>query len=118
MKKRGHDPELIAHAMIASDLMEQTKNYLEGGRKFERLTLDQLRGKWLIDFKMWRNTGDSKEVNDTGAELRLRNIEPPFERVAVEVAAMQEEISRHRQDNPALLAAAERFVEALKKPRN
>jgi hypothetical protein len=118
MKKRGHDPELIAHAMIASDLMEQTKNYLEGGRKFESLTLDQLRCKWVMDFKTWRKTGDPKEMNDTGAELRLRNIEPPFERVAVEVAAMQEEISQDRPDNPALLAAAEKFLEALKKPRN
>jgi len=38
--------EFIANALIANDLMEQTRNYLEGGRKFESLTLDQLRDKW------------------------------------------------------------------------
>jgi hypothetical protein len=50
MKKGGHDPRLIADAMIASDLMEQTKNYLEGGRKFESLTVDQLKDQWVKDF--------------------------------------------------------------------
>jgi hypothetical protein len=67
MKKRGHDPNLIALAMIESDLMEQTKNYLEGGRKFESLTVDQLKDKWVTAFKEWRKTGNSKEVNDTYA---------------------------------------------------
>ena len=31
--------EFIADALIANDLMEQTRNYLESGRKFESLRL-------------------------------------------------------------------------------
>jgi hypothetical protein len=118
MKKRGHDPNLIALAMIESDLMEQTKNYLEGGRKFESLPVDRLKDKWVTAFKEWRKTGNSKEVNDTYAELRLRNIEPPFERVQAESAAMFEEIRQDRPDNPGILAAVEEFRESLKKPKN
>lgn len=118
MKKRGHDPRLIADAMIASDLMEQTKNYLERGRKFESLTVDQLKDKWVMDFKMWRNTGNSKEMDDTYAELRLRDIEAPFERVQAERAAMIDEIKQDRPDNPGILAKIEKFLEAFKKPRN
>ena len=70
-------------------------------------------------FKTWCNTrytGDSKEMDDTDAELRLRGIEPPYERVRVEAAAMREEIRRDHPDNP--VAAVERLLEALKKPQN
>ena len=98
--------------------MEQTKNYLEGGRKFESLTVDQLKDKWVMDFKMWRNTGNSKEMDDTYAELRLRDIEAPFERVQAERAAMIDEIKQDRPDNPGILAKIEKFLEAFKKPRN
>jgi hypothetical protein len=55
-------------------------------------------------------------MDDTDAELRLRGIEPPYERVRVEAAAMREEIRRDRPDNP--VAAVERLLEALKKPQN
>jgi hypothetical protein len=113
--------EFIADALIANDLMEQTRNYLESGRKFESLRLDRLRDKWVMAFKTWCNTrytGDSKEMDDTDAGLRLRDIEPPYERARVEAAAMREEIRRDRSDNRGVLAAVERFLEALKKPQN
>jgi hypothetical protein len=55
-------------------------------------------------------------MDDTDAELRLRGIEPPYERVRVEAAAMREEIRRDHPDNP--VAAVERLLEALKKPQN
>ena len=118
MKKRSHDPEQVALDMLASDLMDQTQRYLECGRKFENLPLDQLKDKWVMAFKAWRKTGNSKEMDDAYAELRLRNTELPVERVPDEIAAMQGEIREAGPDDPGVWAAVERFFEQFKRPRN
>jgi hypothetical protein len=69
-------------------------------------------------FKAWRNTGDSKEMDDAYAELRLRNTEAPIERVPDEFAEMRAANMRDGPNHPGVLAATERFFESLKKPRN
>lgn len=54
MKKRSPDPEQVVQEMLASDLMDQTQ---------KSLPLNQLKDKWVIAFKAWRNTGDSKKCS-------------------------------------------------------
>ena len=121
MKKSGHGPEISAENILALDDMEKTRAYLEGGRKFESLTLDQLGDKWTTAFKAWCSSGytmDPKESDDAAAEFGLRKIEPPYERVAIEFAEMQEKIRRDSPNNPGVLAKIEELLESLKKPGN
>jgi hypothetical protein len=114
------DPGLLADAIIASDAMEQTARYLQGGRYLGSLTIDQMKDVWTAAFKAWfisRSDEDARKMDDAGAELGLRNEQPPFETVQAEASAMIEEIERG-PNNPKIGEKVQHFREDLEKPRN
>jgi hypothetical protein len=119
--EKSDDPGLIADAIIASDAMEQTARYLQGGRYLGSLTIDQLREAWTAAFKTWfisRGDEDARKMDDASAELALRNEQPPFETVQAEASAMVEEINRHGPNSPNISEKVRHFREDLEKPQN
>jgi hypothetical protein len=119
--KKTDDPELLADAIIASDAMEQTARYLQGGRYLGSLTIDQLKDTWTGAFKAWfisRGDEDARKMDDASAELALRNEQPPFETVQAEASAMVEEIERDGPNNPGVGEKVRLFREEAAKPQN
>jgi hypothetical protein len=59
-------------------------------------------------------------MNDAAAELRLRNIDLPVERVQETFDALQAEIKKAGPDAPSKILDEEidEFLEARKKPKN
>jgi hypothetical protein len=119
MTKKEDDPGLVADAIVASDAVDQMARYLQGGRYLGSLTIDRLKEVWIAAFKTWfisRNDEDAMKMDDAGAELGLRNEEPPFEAVQAEAIAMVEEIKRDGPDNPGVEEKARQFRDEREKP--
>ena len=105
--------------------MDGTKGYLERGRRLQGLTDEQLATRWIADFRAWLGSrsapddpGNSTEMDDAAAELRLRNVEPPYDQVRDEVKAMVQEVRQAAPDNPAVSEKVREFLQDLDKPRN
>ena len=110
---------------LASELARETQSYLERGRRLQGLTKAQLASKWVADFRSWRasradtdDPGNFADLDDTAAELRLRNLEPPSDQVQSEVNAMVQEIECIGPDQPAVSAKVRRFLDNLSKRKN
>jgi hypothetical protein len=119
--KETDDHGPLADAIIASDAMEQTARYLQGGRYLGSLTTDQLKDAWTAAFKTWfasRSAEDARRMDDASAELGLRNEQPPFETVQAEANAMVEEIERVGPSNPGIGDKVRHFLEEQSKPQN
>jgi hypothetical protein len=115
----------LAAAFLASELMKETQSYLQRGRQFQGLTDAQLASKWVVDFRAWRasrsdtdDPGNSAAMEDTAAELRLRNSDPPYEQVQDEVKAMVKEIERIGPEHPGISAKVQQFLDDLSKRKN
>jgi hypothetical protein len=89
--------ESLPEAWLQNELFEQTKNYLARGRRFERLGIDRLNEEWANAFKQfvrWRVGPCGRDLDDTGAELRLRGNEFPTQLVTTEVELLRTAIQR------------------------
>ena len=75
-------------SILAEDAMEKNRDYVLRGRRFRDVDTDILRQRWTETFKIWAADLANQEVlrenNDAEAELRLRQIEPPYETVKAE----------------------------------
>ena len=70
----------------------ETRDYLARGRHFEKLSPDQLNDGWEGAFRRWLSRhGDPRETDDYAAELRLRELELPYERVENELKIIHDE---------------------------
>jgi hypothetical protein len=90
------DPEVLQTVLRAAAL-EETESYLVRGRRFERLSKEDLSERWIAGFKAWckdRTLELQREFDDTAAELMLRGEEPPFDAVRDETAALADEAAR------------------------
>lgn len=113
----------IARSYIAHLLMEETADYVRRGRIFETDPLNEVEAGWVAAFKTWtatRHPQVRKMLDDLWAELRLREAEPPFERVQPELDALRERVGAiPSEDGPALLAARiEAYLAARARPAN
>jgi hypothetical protein len=122
MTEAKSDRELAA-AFLASELMKETQSYLERGRRLQGLTEAQLASKWVVDFKAWQvsrvdqdDPGNSAELDDTAAELRLRSLEPPYDQVQGEIKAMVGEVERAGPGDPTVSAKIGKFLELTLAP--
>jgi hypothetical protein len=90
------DPEVLQTVLRAAAL-EETESYLVRGRRFERLSKEDLSKRWIAGFKAWCRNHTlelQREFDDTAAELMLRGEEPPFDAVRDETAALADEAAR------------------------
>ena len=78
-------PEDQAEAFLQNDALEKAQAYARRGRRHERVALDELRDLWVVAFKVWTtDVGNPllrSMVEDLEAELVLRGVTPPHERV-------------------------------------
>ena len=111
----------LVEAVISDDLMEQTADYLGRDRFFEGLSDEQLLQKWETSLRTWvkGGYGPDQEHCDVGAELRLRNIEEPWDRIPDVRNEMFQAVQRIGPNNPGARAKIEEFLESLdKEPKN
>jgi len=76
------------------------------------LTVDLLKDVWIAASRLGSSRAsdeDAMKMDDAGAELGLRNEEPPFEAVQSEAIAMVEEIKRDGLDNPGIEEKVRQF---------
>jgi hypothetical protein len=113
----------LTQAYLQHVLMNETKDYLERGRRFAQLSTDQVNEAWAIAFKTYfatRLRRSALNMDDLGAELRLRGRDPPFDAVRSEIVGLRAELERANPDE--LLHALDRqiddFLNALRKPPN
>lgn len=93
--------DAMAEAFLQSELMDETRTYLTRGRQLASSDTEAVSGLWTAAFKKWfatRAPEDARNSDDAAAELRLRGMKPPYDRVQAELAAMRAEIAR---DYPA-----------------
>ncbi len=88
------DDDALAESAIAGELLEQAADYLIRGRRFEGLHNEALMTGWVLAMTKWaQSLADARlAVDDYSVELRLRSIEPRFDKVEAELReAMQRE---------------------------
>jgi hypothetical protein len=85
----------FALAFIRSILLDEARDYLQRGRRFRSVETSKLSEMWIIAFKSFASgSGDTRDVDDTGAELRLRGCAPPVEAVADDMIMLEASIKR------------------------
>jgi hypothetical protein len=115
--------EAFPEAWIQNELLEQTRDYLTRGRRFERLRLDQLNEIWAKAFRQFvrRQIGPHlRDMDDAGAELRFRGEEFPTHLVASEVEQLRAAVQRV---GPVLPSAEfdrkiNEFIRDMNKPKH
>jgi hypothetical protein len=115
--------DTILQAFLDHQAMEETKSYLERGRRFEDLTVDDLSKGWAAAFTAVCADGDEggqTDLDDLGAELGLRNLERPEHLVhprAMTAALERVRNSQHEAFGPVTEAIG-RFMERMDEPKN
>jgi hypothetical protein len=112
MNKRTKVDSLV-EAFLQSELMDERAGYLQRGRRFSELSDAELQTQWTLATKAWileRRESDQQKMSDLGAELGLRDIEPPYHTVEREMEAVQEEIREESPNNPALRVRVQAFL--------
>jgi len=97
IEKLAEHFEALPDVWLQNELLEQTRDYLTRGRRFERLKLDRLNKLWAEAFRQFvrRKTGPHlRDMDDAGAELRLRGEEFPTDLVTSEVEQLRAAIQR------------------------
>jgi hypothetical protein len=120
IEKMGDDLaiESLQHAQ-----MNQTRDYAERGRALASLTDDEVKSVWVAMFETWfdkKTPENARNMDDAAAELRLRDLEPPYDRVKAKTDELQAEIKKAGPDVPSksLDEEIDEFLEARKKPKN
>jgi len=89
--------EALPEVWLQNELLKQTRDYLTRGRRFERLRLDQLNEEWTKAFQQFvkhRIGPHLRDMDDAGAELRLRGEEFPTHLVTAEVEQLRAAVQR------------------------
>ena len=89
--------EALPEVWFQNELLEQTRDYLTRGRRFERLRLDRLNEEWAKAFRQFvtqRIETYLRDLDDSGAELRLRGEEFPTHLVTAEVEQLRVAVQR------------------------
>jgi hypothetical protein len=113
----------IATEYLHHALMNEAREYVVRGRSLGGSSDSEVQDIWVAAFRRWfdeRTTANARNMDDAAAELRLRNIEPPYDRVKDKTDKIQAEIKRLSPDAPseALGRSIDEFFEARKKPKN
>jgi hypothetical protein len=82
-KKRSDTLKDEAKAILLESRMERVRKYLYEGRRFETLSLGDLRSEWINAFNRCSISPTAPEsrklIDDLEAEMEVRKIDPPFD---------------------------------------
>jgi hypothetical protein len=119
------DAEKLFDAFYAHDEMENTRRYLAEGRSCADWSDDALKRQWLgawEDFLVHRSELAGGVYYDTSAELRLRGLALPEDRISVEARKKVLANARDALNRPEVRARIsvdiDRFCKEWEKPRN
>jgi hypothetical protein len=107
--------------MYENDAMEERAAYLRRGRHLKDVSTDQIRLRWTDAFRALvhqQTPINITTVDDLGAELKLRDVELPWETVEAELAEARRQIIAEGPDNPGVRAHIRRFMDALNQPKH
>jgi hypothetical protein len=115
--------EALPEVWLQNELLEQTKGYLTRGRRFEGLRLDQLNKVWAEAFRQFvrRKIGPHlRDMDDAGAELRLRNEEYPTDLVTSEVEQLRDAMPSGGPISPSaeFVRKIDEFISDMNKPKH
>lgn len=115
--------EILPEVWLQNELLEQTRDYLIRGRRLARLRLDQLNVEWAKAFRQFvRQQIDSRlrDMDDAGAELRLRGAEFPTHLVTEEVEQLRVHVQRIGPVSPSAEFNRKigEFVADMSKPKH
>jgi hypothetical protein len=115
--------EALPEVWLQNELLEQTKGYLTRGRRFERLRLDQLNKVWAEAFRQfvrWKIGPHLRDMDDAGAELRLRNEEYPTDLVTLEVEQLRDAMPSGGSISPSaeFVRKIDEFISDMNKPKH
>jgi hypothetical protein len=113
----------LPEGWLQNELFEQTKDYLTRGRRFEGLRILQLNEEWAKAFRQfvrWRVGAHVRDMDDAGAELRLRGDEFPTYLVESEVKKLRTSIWSNCRISPSaeFNRTIDEFIWDLEKPKN
>jgi hypothetical protein len=97
------DPEAVVNAFLQHKGMKQMQGYLDRGRRFAKLGVEQLNKDWIIAVRSWlahKHRTKERMFDDLAAELRLRGLEPPYGTVKQELADRSAQTIRGKLINP------------------
>jgi hypothetical protein len=123
MEKLAERFEALPEAWLQNELLEQTRDYLTRGRRFERLRIDQLNEEWAKAFRQfvrWQIGPYVRDMDDAGAELRLRGEEFPTHLVTAEVEQLRATIQRVGPISPSAEfdRKIDEFIRDMNKPKH
>ena len=98
------------------------QDYLARGRRFAKLDLERLNKNWIFAIRSWlANKHRTKErmMDDLGAELRLRGLEPPYGAVEQQLADRSAQTNEAERKKSVRKVAREigRFMRENDRPR-
>ena len=123
VEKLAERYEALPEVWLQNELLEQTRDYLTRGRRFERLRLDRLNEEWAKAFRQFvrRHIGPHlRDMDDAGAELRLRREEFPTYLVALEVEQLRAAVQRLGPISPSAEfdRKIDEFIRDMNKPKH
>jgi hypothetical protein len=123
MEKLAERFEALPEVWLQNELLEQTRDHLTRGRRFERLRLDQLNKIWAEAFRQFvrQKVGPHlRDMDDAGAELRLRNEEFPTDLVTSEVEQLRTAVHRVGPVSPSaeFVRKIDEFITDMNKPKH
>jgi hypothetical protein len=111
------DYDKLVEAWLQNKSIEDTKKYVQQGRRFKDLTIEELKSLWLAAFGLFAiNLKDGPDRLDLESEFALRGEKIPYELVKAEHEAL---INKARalgdmiEQDPTLLARFEDLVQEL-----
>jgi hypothetical protein len=114
---REHDDSFLQHA-----LMEETRAYVERGRVLKDLNDQDIMNICVAAVERWfgdRSDKNQREMDDVAAEIRLRGLEMPEERLKPLTEKMREEMLREpRGLNEKTRKQIREFIEERDKPQS
>jgi hypothetical protein len=82
-------------AYLEDRRLDEAVDYVRRGRAHENETVEHLEQEWLAGFRAWVASSandelfDRRSLDDIEAEMYLRRMPPPFERVQYEIEALR-----------------------------
>lgn len=86
------DDDDLMLAWLANKKFEELESYLNRGRQLANTPLEELRTRWIAEMRAWAKVFrgfDHSAHEDIEAEMKLREVEPPFDLVRQELNAVR-----------------------------
>ena len=122
-KKPIDENDALASSYLQHELLNETRDYLERGRALADIDDAEALDGWVTAFEVWFEKRTKKNVrvmDDAAAELRLRGLDQPEDRVKSKINTLRTELKQLGPDVPSegLDRKIDEFLAERKKPKN